>query len=293
MIQLSIVVLSYNTKTLTLNCIKSIANRYGSEINKGELEIIVVDNASTDGSQSAILNIKNKISNMQLIENKANVGFARGCNIGAGNAEGKYILFLNSDTQILDKGFLNMLDFLESHPEVAILGGKLHNTDGSVQLSAGKFYTLFNLVVMLLGMERFGMLRSSPDKIKQVDWVSGACMMLNKEIFKKLGRFDEHFFMYMEDMELCFRYKKLGLLTYFYPNIRVMHKGLGSSNRAFAVLHIYKGILYFYKKHKSFWQYLLVRIALGLKAVLLALVGIFSHNRYLKNTYKQAIRISI
>jgi GT2 family glycosyltransferase len=289
MIKLSIVILSYNTKDLTLACLKSIVSQYDSELEKKELEIIVVDNASSDGSQSAISNFKFQISNLKLIQSKENLGFGRGCNFGAKAAKGESLLFLNSDTEILDKGFFKMLGFLEKHAGVAILGGKLENVDGSTQPSAGKFYNLFNLIIMLLGLERVGLLRSSPSKIKKVDWVSGACMMVKRDVFEKLGGFDEKLFMYMEDMEICFRAQKNGFATYFYPDIKLKHKSLGSSNRTFAIINIYKGILHFYRKHKNYSEYLIAKTLLIFKANILILAGFLTFNSELRDRYRKAI----
>lgn len=289
MIVLSIIILSYNTKDLTLKCIQSVIKKYDKELEKDKIEIIVVDNASNDGSPEEILKIKNKISNIKLIENKENVGFAKGCNIGAKETMGKYILFLNSDTQVEDDGFLKMTEFLEKNPKVGILGGKLYNTDGSAQPSSGKFYNLQNLIIMLLGFERLGFLRGSPNKIQKVDWVSGACMMVRGDIFEKLAGFDEKFFMYMEDMEICFRAKKLGFSTYFYPNLRLKHKSLGSSSRTFAIINIYRGILHFYSKHKTRFEYLVVKTLLILKTKVLILVGSLTFNSDLRDRYKKAM----
>jgi GT2 family glycosyltransferase len=182
MVKLSIVILSYNTKNLTLNCLKSILDRYKDS---SSFEIIVVDNNSTDGSPQVVDNLKTKISNLKLIKNKANFGFSKGNNIGVKEAKGSYILFLNSDTEIKDLGFFDMVSFLESNPNIGILGGKLLNTDGSIQPSSGKFYNLFNVIITLLGGERLGFVRKTPEKIEQIDWVSGACMMVKKDIFLK------------------------------------------------------------------------------------------------------------
>lgn len=287
--ELSIVILSYNTKDLTLACLKSVISQYKKELEEGELEIIVVDNNSQDSSADAI---KKEFSNnnyLRLVENKGNLGFAKGCNLGAKTAKGKYVLFLNSDTEILDKGFLGMVKFLDENPKVAILGGKLENSDGSTQPSAGKFYNLFNLLIMLLGMERIGFLRSSPDKIEKVDWVSGACMIIRRDVFKKLSGFDSKLFMYVEDMEICFRAQKLGYSTYFYPNVGLKHKSLASSNRTFAIINIYKGILHFYSRHKTYPEYLIAKLLLTIKAKILILVGSLTFNSELKNRYKKAI----
>lgn len=289
MIALSIIILSYNTKDLTLQCIQSVIKQYKKELVDKRIEIIVVDNNSTDDSVSAISGLLLKNHSIKLILNKENVGFGKGCNIGAKSAFGKYVLFLNSDTQVLDGGFLSMGKFLEKNPNVAILGGKLENNDGSVQKSCGKFYNLLNLVIMLLGLERLGFLRSSPTKIQKIDWVSGACMMIRADIFRKLTGFDEKLFMYMEDMEICFRARKLGFLTYFYPNLRLRHKSLGSSNRTFAIINIYKGILHFYSKHKTYIEYLIAKTLLIVKAVILIFIGFLILNSGLRDRYRKAI----
>lgn len=287
--ELSIVILSYNTKDLTLRCIESIISQYKKELEMKKIEVIVVDNNSSDDSVSTISGLPLKNFSIKLILNKENVGFGRGCNIGARAAEGKSILFLNSDTQALDKGFLRMADFLEKNKNIGVLGGKLINSDNTPQSSGGNFYNLWNLLIMLMGGERFGFVRKSAKKKECVDWVSGACMMIKKTLFNNLGGFDEYFFMYIEDMELCFRVRKMGLLTYFYPDIELKHKSLGSSNRTFAIINIYKGILHFYAGHKTYLEYLIAKTLLNTKAVILILIGFLTFNSELRDRYKKAI----
>jgi len=288
MIKLSIIILSYNTKNLLLKCVQSVVAKYSDQIKKNELELIVVDNASVDGSVQAI----EKVKEIKLIENKENYGFSKGNNIGAGKASGEYILFLNSDTKVEDQGLLKMIDFLDNNKNAGILGGSLLNLDGSKQSSCGNFYNLFNLTIALMAGERLGLIRKRPAKIDKVDWVSGASMMVRRNLFEKLRGFDEKLFMYMEDMELCFRAKKLGYQTFFYPEVKIIHQELGSSNRTFAIVNIYKGILYFYKKHKI-WQYPLVKIMLLTKAIAAILIGFIINNNYLKKTYFGALKFAI
>jgi hypothetical protein len=292
MIKLSIVILSYNTRDLTLECLKSIVSQYEKELEKNELEVIVVDNNSSDDS---IKSIKSYLSDLNfgkaifLISSNENLGFGKGNNLGAKAAKGKSLLFLNSDTEVLNKGFLTMADFLEKNSRVGILGGKLENIDGTAQKSCGRFYNLYNLLLMLLGFERFGFLRSSPENIQKVDWVSGACLMIKSAVFEKISRFDEKIFMYAEDMEICYRAKKFGFLTYFYPNLSLKHKSLGSSNKTFAIINIYKGILYFYKKHKTYSEYLIAKTLLILKAKILIFLSFIIFNPKLRETYRKAI----
>lgn len=288
MTKLSIVILNYNTKDLTSDCIKSIVKNYPPQIKSREIELIIVDNASTDGSLRAF----DKIKNINLVKNDENYGFSKGCNIGGRKSSGKYILFLNSDTKVEDDGFLKMVNFLEENLSVGILGGKLLNSNGSQQASCGNFYNLFNLTVMLLAGERIGLVRSKPKNIQEVDWVSGGSIMVRKDLFEKLKGFDEKIFMYMEDMELCFRAKKAGSKIFFYPDVRIIHEERGSSNRRFAVVNIYKGLAYFYKKH-AILEFPLVWLMLLVKAIIAIIIGVIMNNDYLKKTYFGALKFAI
>lgn len=292
--KLSIVILSYNTKDLTVRCIQSLIKQYKKQFEEREFEIIVVDNNSTDKSVESIKSsedIKN-IKGFQLITNDQNFGFSKGNNIGARKAKGKYILFLNSDTKIKDMGFIGMIEYLKSHPKVGVLGAKMISEEGISQPSAGRFYTLIVTLFMLFGGNRFKLLWNSPTKNTVVDWVSGASMMVRKELFDKLKGFDEHIFMYVEDMEFCYRVKNKGYEILFYSDIHIVHKELGSSNKEFAILSIYKGLLYFCKKHKGNWQYNFVRLLLIVKAMLAFCAGFISQNKELMQTYKKALRVA-
>lgn len=287
--ELSIIILNYKTKDLTLNCARSIVEQYKKELDNDKFEIILVDNNSEDDSVKAFNRLR--IKNLQIIESNENLGFGKGCNLGASKAKGEFLLFLNSDTEIKDQGFVKMVNFLSQNKNVGILGGKLKNPNGTNQLSCGKFYSPFNLLLVLLGFNKLFNLRESPNVIKKVDWVSGACFMIRRDIFNKVKGFAKDFFMYIEDMELCFRVKKKGFSTYFYPNIMLFHKELGSSNKTFAVVNIYKGILIFYKKHKSKPEYLLAKFMLKTKALILVVLGKIVNNKYLQDTYSQALKI--
>ncbi|OGH05975.1 MAG: hypothetical protein A2W22_03550 [Candidatus Levybacteria bacterium RBG_16_35_11] len=289
--KLSIVIINYNTKELTLNCIDSLYKQYKTELEDGGFEIVLIDNASTDGSGKELLNLLKNKKGIVFIESSRNLGFGGGNNEAAKKAKGKYLLFLNSDTEVLDRGLIDMVDFLDKNEKIGVLGARLLNIDGSDQRSAVKFYNLFNLFLMLVGLERVGFLRSSPSKIKKVDWVSGASLMIRRDLFEKLNGFDKNLFMYLEDMELCFRVQKENFDVFFYPNIKIVHKERGSSNKPFAILNIYKGIKYFYKTHKPKWQYVIANILLKKKAIFALILGIISYNRGLINTYKEAIKI--
>lgn len=289
MLKLSIIILNYNTRVLTIQCVRSVIDQYKEQIKNKEFEVIVVDNASSDDSVQYL----EKIKSINLVENKENYGFSKGNNIGAKKAYGRYILFLNSDAKVEDTGLIKMVDFLETNPKVGILGAKLLNPDGHTQQSSEKFYNLLNLIIVLLAGERIGLVRKNPKSLSTVDAVSGASLMIKRKLFNELKGFDENFFMYMEDMELCFRAKKNGYSTYFFPDIKLIHKERGSSNRTFAVNEIYKGFLYFYKKHKPYWQYIVIKVLLIAKAIVALSIGGLTNNTYLKKTYSSALRLSL
>ncbi len=291
--KLSIITLNFQKSELTLRCLFSLHTQFQKELYNNEIEVIVVDNKSPDNSvkilQEAIK--KNKYKNITLYPNEKNLGFGAGNDYGAKKAKGEYLLFLNNDTEVKDKGFLEMVSYMGHHENAAILGGQLRNFDGSLQPSTGKFYTPFYAMLLLLGMQKYGRLDNSPKTIREVDWVKGAVLMIKKDVYRELGGFDPHIFMYTEDMELCYRAKKAGYKVYFYPEIQVFHADQGSSNRTFAIINIYKNLLYFYKKHRSAQEYIFVKSLLWLKAVSLVIIGRITHNEYLIDTYEKALAV--
>jgi GT2 family glycosyltransferase len=290
--QLSIITLNYKKPHLTLVCIASLYKQYKKALEEDEMEIIVVDNASgSEGDKSfkTLCNAVKKLrySHVQVIANKEN-GFSNGCNFGAKKAKGKYLLFLNNDTQVLDQGLMDMGAFLDGHPTIGILGARMMGEDSMLQPSVGRFYTLPNVLLMLLGAERFGFLITSPFVIQQTDWVSGGSLMIRRSLFEKIQGFDENIFMYMEDVDICYRVHKAGFVVFFYPYVTIMHKGQGSSNRTFAIVHIYEGLLYFYKKYAPKWQQNMLQLLLLTKANVLITIGKLFHNDYFVKTYEEA-----
>src|SRR3990167_7283334 len=148
---LSIVILSYNTRDLVIENVSSLQKLYERELKEKDIEIIVVDNASEKKVIDDIEKELKEKDGITLIKSGENLGFGKGSNLGAENAKGEFILFLNSDTRTNDKGFLEMAEFLQKNPKVGVLGGRLLNDDGTPQKSAGKFYNLFNVLLMLFG----------------------------------------------------------------------------------------------------------------------------------------------
>lgn len=276
----SIIILSYNTASLISQCLSSVF----THVTDMPFEVIVVDNHSHDQSVHVI---KTKFPKVRVIESEKNLGFAKGVNLGASHAKGDFLLFLNSDTTFSDNALEKLLTFVSTRKNVAVVGGKLENTDGSTSSSYNDFYTLSKIVTFLFFKDRERRIFHKP---KRVDWVSGGFMLIKKDLFEEINGFDDHYFMYIEDMDLCFRLSKLGYEVFYLPEAVVSHVGQGSSNRTFAIVQIYKGLLYFYKKHMPGWQYWVVRMLLSAKATMAYVVGIITGNTYLKETYSSALK---
>lgn len=285
---LSVVIISFNTKQLTQECLTSTIRSLKES--KLSWEIIVVDNISTDGTREML---KKKFPKVITIFNKENVGFGRGNNQGIKMAKGEYILLLNSDTIVLSNAIGKLVSFGRQHPN-AFIGPKLLNPDRSPQSSCGPFFSLPVVFASLfLKGDYIGLTRWSPTRVKKVDWVSGACILAPKRLFMQDLLFDENIFMYMEEIDLLMRAKKKKYPTYFYPRSLIVHLGAASSTnkRKGPVLNIYRGFLYLYGKHGTPFSRFMVRLMLKTKAAIAWTVGLLLGKDLLKETYEEAYRM--
>ena len=292
--QLSIIIISYNTKDVTKNCLDSIYTTL-PEDKHTMFEIVMIDNASTDGSVEMLQEYAKKHANINLLLNTDNTGFGKANNQGVKVAKGKYILLLNSDTVVLDNALQKLLDFYKQSEDYAhFVGAKLLNVDKTPQPSAAPFYTPWIIFAALfLKGDYWGLTRNSPDRVKRVDWVSGACIMTTRARYLDVEGFDEDIFMYMEEVDLLYRAKKKGFQTYFFPNAEFIHLGSASSGgKTFPILQVYRGFIYFYRKHYSRFYMLLLKCMLQLKALISIGIGKITHNPYLINTYEKAYSIA-
>ncbi|MBP8591219.1 glycosyltransferase family 2 protein [Candidatus Shapirobacteria bacterium] len=313
---LSIIIVSYNTRELLEQCLNSVINSLSCHPESSSrhpdesqdlpsAEIIVVDNHSQDDSVEMLKNLKLKLENskktenlkLKIIVNNDNLGFAKANNQGIKESRGKYILLLNSDTIVKDKALEKMVSFMEEKREFAILGPKLLNADGTPQPSLGKFPTL-KVVTAMLFLEHFFpasflRVRWSPKNGREGDWVMGAALLFRREVYDKVGGLDENLFMYMEEVEWCFRAKKAGFCIYFYPEAEIIHLGRGSSKsgKKEPILQIFRGLIYFYQKHQPPWQQKILLLLLKLKANLSFSLGVLTGNSYLRKTYGEAKKI--
>lgn len=219
--KVSIIFPIFNGWLDTKECLESI-----EQLNypKEKLEVIVVDNGSTDGSQKVIKSIKSKSESkgikFTLIENKANLGFAKAVNNGVRKAKGEYLLITNNDV-VFDKNYLkNLVEFLEKNPNVGIVGGKVYykNPKDKIAFGGAKFDFFTGVLKPNL----------KPDETFETDWVSGCDMLIRKEVIEKIGDFDKKFFFYFEDLDLCLRAKKSGYKVIYYPKAILWH-GEGQS----------------------------------------------------------------
>lgn len=285
---LSIIIVSYNTQQLLDDCLSSVFKSL--KTSKLKFEVIVVDNNSSDGTREML---QKKFPQVRTVFNQENLGFGRANNQGIRIAKGNYVLFLNSDTVVLNNALDKLWRFAKQHPK-AFIGPKLLNLDRSSQSSCGPFFSLpIVAAALFLRGDKIGLTRWSPTKTRCVDWVSGACLLGPRKLLMDGLLFDEEIFMYMEEVDLLYRAKRQGYGTYFYPHSAIVHLGGGSSSnqKKGPVLNIYRGLTYFYRKHYSPWSLLILRLLLKLKAMLAWSIGMITGNIYLKDTYAEAFRL--
>lgn len=299
---LSIIVVSYNTSRLLQDCLKSIYQAIDLGKCDKTCELIVIDNASTDDS---VIRTKKNFPDIRLIQNKHNLGFASANNQGILLAKGEYVLLLNSDTKIGYDTLIKLLIKAKSDPQIVAVGGKLLNPDGSIQPSTGYFPNLLRVMAWMCFIDDLPILSSLIHpyhigdkkiykKCQSVDWVSGACILVKKEAIKKAGMLDEKIFMYGEEVEWCFRLKERGKKIIYTPEAVILHyKGESSGQKMNAgIIDEYKSILYFYQKHKSTWQLTFVKLALIFGALLrIILFGIIMRNPRKAALYAKAIKL--
>lgn len=294
-IDLSIIIISYSTRKITEDCLKSI---YKSLETAGfSYEIIVIDNNSNDNSVQMLKTLeRSNVKTLKLILNKKNLGFAKANNQAVKESKGEHLLFLNSDIVVLDDAIITLFDYYRQHEHVVnFLGGKLLNEDLSPQPSCGPFYSLpVAFAALFLKGDYWGLTRYSPNDIKEVDWVSGACIITKKEYFESIDGFDENIFMYMDEIDLLYRAKKDGYKVFFYPKAQFIHLGSASSHgRTQPILQVYKGYTYFYKKHHNNpLSLFILKTMLQLKSWIALVIGHVTNNHYLIETYEKTLQLA-
>jgi len=296
-IDFSIIIVSWNCKKYLDECLKSIRKNVGPM----NYEIIVVDNASTDGTVEFL---KDCFPEVKIIQNKKNWGFGKANNQGILVSQGRCLLLLNPDTEIFPDTLLNFKKFFDRHIYAGILGARLINEDGSLQLSYGKFLffhtELFYKIISFLSRFKFNwyqkVLQLYHRRNKKVDWISGACMAVRKEALSTAGLMDENIFMYFDEVNWCGQFKKAGWEIWFVKDSKVIHYGGKSTQKIpFRIAKIYRlSQLYFYRKWYGFTGYFLVKIYLLFRSVvnsLLALIKVdFSYIKQQMDVIREVLR---
>jgi GT2 family glycosyltransferase len=222
------------------------------ETKRHRAEIIVVDNASQDGSPEAV---ENEFPHANVLRNKTNLGFAKANNLGIAQSRGRYLFLINSDIKVLPGCISIMVDYMDTHPAIGMLGPKVLNSDLTLQPSCRRFPNYWNLLGRALGLDSiFPRITFYPhDAIRRVEVLSGCFWMVRKEALKQVGPLDENFFMYAEDVDWCKRFAQAGWQAVYFPDARVIHHG-GASSAHEPVrfyLEMQRANLQYWKKHHS------------------------------------------
>jgi hypothetical protein len=252
---LSVVIVSWNTRELTLEALGSFLP--ARDLN---VEVVVVDNASTDGSAGAI---EAAFPDVRVVRNARNLGFAGGVNVGLRASRHPLVLLLNPDTRVLGDAIARLVDYADAHPVAGIVGPRVLNEDGSIQASRFLFPSLLNQVLSatylyqllpgsrVFNRERLGGRDAATPEL--VDAVSGCCFLVRRSVLDAVGMLDESFFMYAEETDLCYRAWQAGFEVHYAPVGEIVHLGGGSSRLASLrnFLEYRRSILRFFHKHRG------------------------------------------
>lgn len=263
---LSIVIISYNTREMTRECLASVVNHSG----EFRVQIIVVDNNSQDGSVDMI---KAEFPEVELITNSDNRGFAAANNQAFALCKGGYILLLNSDTIVLDNVLSASVEYLQCHPHIGGMGCRVLNTDRSTQPTCSGYPTLWRLLGMTLGTDRISCISGidsylmrhwARDDEREVEVISGCYLMIRREVLREVGPLDECFFFFGEETDWCRRIREAGWRLVFAPVGTIVHHGGGSVKK----LNHHRDVMLtaatvrLHRKHGGRWAALLAYLIL-------------------------------
>lgn len=274
MMDLSIIIVNWNSRSFLHKCLASVCATL-SGIN---FEVIVIDNASFDGSEDMV---RKEYPDVKFIQSEENLGFAKANNLAAEYATGNAIVFLNPDTELVGDALRDMVACLEELPNAGIVGPMLLNSDRSIQTSCIQaFPSLLNQALdceylrnTFPDWELWGnrvLFRGFGDALS-VEGISGACLMIRKHVFEAVGRFTSDYFMYGEDIDLCYKVKKSGWLNYYVAQAQVIHHGGQSSashtDRQFASVQMRESLFIFMHRHRGIGYARLFKIVMGVVAI--------------------------
>ncbi|MDO8452547.1 MAG: glycosyltransferase family 2 protein [bacterium] len=272
-IDISVIVLNYKTKELSVKCVESIF-----KFTKGlDFEVILVDNNSLDGSKEHFRDFAKKFNDerLKVFANTVNSGFTGGNNFGLKKSRGEYILFLNSDTELMENSIEKCIKFLKTNPGVGAIGCQLKNLDGTLQRNGGHFPTLLKVKAWMLFLDDLPIVKdlfpsyhppaSFFAKSHYQDWLTGAFFLMPRGVLNEVGGWDDDYFMYVEDVDLCWRIKKAGYKVYYFAGTAIKHIGSASSSSDMSILRELKNLKLFYRKNLPSWQmpFLVLFLMLG------------------------------
>lgn len=284
---ISIIIVNWNTKKLLLKCIDSILK----DIRNFNVEIIVVDNASTDDSVQAV---NDRFDSVKVIRNSENLGFAKANNIGINESTGKYICLINSDIVVKSGCFNNLFEYMEKKPSIGMIGPRLLNTNGTLQTSCKKFPSIWNTTTRALFLHKLfpnysifsteEMNYFKHDKIIEVDALAGAFLMVRKEALVEIGLLDENYFFYSEDIDWCFRFWQYRWSVVFFPYSVCVHHDGGSSKKSPIKFHLQliKSKYIYMQKHHSALKILMFQIIM-LNQYIIRIITYISMYLFIKN----------
>lgn len=263
--ELSIIIVNWNTKDYLIQCLKSLEQT----VKHLKIEIIVVDNGSSDGSVEWI---RQKFTKATLIMNSVNLGFARANNQAMALSKGRYVLLLNPDVEAKEGAIENLVAFMEGHPEAGVAGAQLLYPDGSKQNSIANFPSLATELLnksflRWLFPTRYPGKESTYTKPIEVDSVIGACMMVRREAIDQVGLLDEDYFLFLEETDWCYRMRQRGWKIYHVPQAEVIHfQGKSAEkDKKRAKVEYYRSRSLFFKKHRGSWQWVVLLVGLMIK----------------------------
>ena len=276
----SIIIVAYNSCDFIPACLKSVRDACEGI----DSQIIVLDNGSKDRITPEI---KKFFPEVLWLDSQENLGFGKGCNLAEKHATKPFLFFINPDTVVSRDSFTKVLDFMEEHPESGTVGCRILNEDGSIQWACRRsFPTIISAVSKTIGLAAlfpnskmlasYNMTYADPDEMIEVDAISGSFFCIRRDVYEKLNGFDEDFFMYGEDLDLCFRTKQMGLHNYYTPVTNILHfKGQSCRTRRWgSYVDFYKAMLIFVRKHKDL--YFVPNFLVSFGILFAAFVGMFS-----------------
>ncbi len=286
--ELSVIIVNYNDRKNLGACLSSIQEK----AKETDFEAVVVDNASSDGSAEFVTR---NFPWVKLIRNPQNVGFGRANNLGLKESRGQFVLFLNTDAVMCPGSPELLLLDLKDDSSIGVVGPALLTGGNRYQVSFGRRVDFFSELAKKCFWNAFRKfeLKYRPRR-KSVCWVSAACLLARRKPLEEAGGFDENFFLFFEDIDLCFRVRDLGWKVVYDPRARVFHKGASttSTQRARSRLEYRRSQVYFYRKHSSAVSLILLGLYLRLNFWLLSARGTFgsAENKTLRSGYLELFK---